>query len=137
MTVALLQLGITEYALFGFVLLGWLVGVAGLAYWVVTDAASRGRRSPWFDGVLAVGFPPYLLAYLFWRGERTTPPTRRELVARDWAGVVIAAFVIGAVFSPPDPLAQVLWATPMMFVGALLVGYRHRDRTGGGEDPTA
>jgi sec-independent protein translocase protein TatC len=137
MTVALLQLGTTEYALFGVVLLGCLSGTAGLAYWAVTDARNRGRPSPWFDGLLAVGFSPYILLYLYWRGERTSPPTRRELVARDWAGVVIGTFVIGAVFSPPDPLTQVLWATPMMLVGGLLVGYRHRGGTGSGNDVTA
>lgn len=132
-----LQLGVTEYALVAVVAIGWLLGVAGLGYWVVTDAASRRRRSPWFDGLLAVGFPPYLLAYLFWRGERARPPTRRELLARDWAAVVVGSFVVGAVFSPPDPVAQVLRVVPLMLVGGVLVLYRHRPGTGGSEGPTA
>jgi hypothetical protein len=132
-----LQLGPTEYALFAVVALGWLLGVVSLGYWVVTDARNRGRPSPWFDGLLAVGFSPYILLYLYWRGERTSPPTRRELVARDWAVVVLCTFVAGALFSPPDPVTQVAWAAPLMLGGAVVVGYRHRTGTGGGDDTAA
>jgi hypothetical protein len=137
MNFALLQFGLAAYGLFVVVALGGFLGAVSLGYWVVTDAASRDRRSPWFDGLLAVGFTPYLLAYLYWRGERTSPPTRRELVARDWAVVVFGTFVAGALFSPPDPVTQVVWAAPILLGGALLVGYRHRAGTGGGDDTTA
>lgn len=132
-----LQLGLTEYALLAVVAVGWFLGVVSLGYWVLTDASNRGRRAPWFDALLAIVFAPYILLYLYWRGERTSPPTSRELVARDWAVVVFGTFVAGALFSPPDPVTQVVWAAPIMLGGALLVGYRHRAGTGGGDDTPA
>jgi sec-independent protein translocase protein TatC len=132
-----LQLGLAQYGLLAVVALGWFLGVVALGYWVVTDASDRGRRAPWFDAFLAVGFAPYILLYLYWRGERTSPPTRRETVARDWAAVVFCTFVAGALFSPPDPATQVVWATPMLLAGGVLVAYRHRARFGGGDAETA
>lgn len=134
MPIGPLQLGLAAYALVAFVALGCLLGVVALGYWVLSDAKSRGRRSPWFDALLTVAFVPYLLLYRYWRGERTSPPTSGELAARDWTAVVFSAVLTGAMFSPPDPAMQLLWAAPVMVGGGLLVGYRHRARTGGGDD---
>jgi hypothetical protein len=132
-----LQLDPVRYALLLLVALGWLLGVVALGYWVLPDASNRGRRAPWFDAFLAVGFAPYLLLYRYWRGERTSPPTRRELVARDSAVVLLGAFLAGAILAPPDPLTGALWTVPAMVVGGLLVGYRHWSGVGGSESSTA
>jgi hypothetical protein len=117
--------------------LGWLLGVAALGYWVVTDATERGRRAPWFDALLAVVFAPYILLYLYWRGERPSPPTRRELVARDSAVALLGAFILGTTLAPPDPVTGALWTVPAMVAGGLVVGYRHWSGVGGGGGSTA
>jgi uncharacterized membrane-anchored protein len=132
-----LQLGLAQYGLLAVVALGWFLGVVALGYWVLTDASDRGRRAPWFDAFLAVGFAPYLLLYLYWRGERTSPPTSRELLARDSAVVLLGAFLAGAILAPPDPLTGALWTVPLMVGGGLVVGYRHWSGASGGGGSTA
>jgi hypothetical protein len=101
-----------------------LSGALSLGYWVRTDAAARGRPSPWLDALLAVALPLWLAVYLWGRGDRASAPSARERLARDWVGVVLVTFVAGSLFSPPDPVSQVLWAAPMLLVGAVVVGYR-------------
>ncbi|GAA0294832.1 twin-arginine translocase subunit TatC [Halarchaeum salinum] len=36
-----------------------------------------------------------------------------------WKHAVIAIFVFGAVFSPPDPFTQIMWAVPLLFLYAV------------------
>jgi Sec-independent protein secretion pathway component TatC len=71
-----------------------------------------------------VALPLWLVVYLWQRGDRTTAPSTRERLARDWVGVVLVTFLVGSLFSPPDPVSQVVWAAPMLLVGAVVVGYR-------------
>jgi len=39
-----------------------------------------------------------------------------------WRYAVVAIFAFGAVFSPPDPFTQVMWAVPLLFLYAFSLG---------------
>ncbi|PSQ50432.1 preprotein translocase subunit TatC [Halobacteriales archaeon SW_12_67_38] len=47
---------------------------------------------------------------------------RYETFREKWKYAVIAAFAFGALFSPPDPFTQVLWAVPIVGLYGLSVG---------------
>jgi sec-independent protein translocase protein TatC len=39
-----------------------------------------------------------------------------------WKYAIVAAFTFGALFSPPDPFTQILWAVPIVFLYVLSLG---------------
>ncbi|WP_049900640.1 twin-arginine translocase subunit TatC [Halococcus agarilyticus] len=47
---------------------------------------------------------------------------RYETFRDKWKYAIVAAFAFGALFSPPDPFTQVLWAVPIVGLYAISVG---------------
>ncbi|WP_049997917.1 twin-arginine translocase subunit TatC [Halococcus sediminicola] len=45
-----------------------------------------------------------------------------ETFREKWKYAIVAAFGFGALFSPPDPFTQVLWAVPIVFLYVLSLG---------------
>src|SRR6056297_1703788 len=77
--------------------------VGSVGFWTYRDARARGSGSPvlWAVGIVfgLVLFPLYLYRR---RPERTTPPTRLDRGLATLASSGVGAFLVGAVFSPPD-----------------------------------
>ncbi|MFC6837107.1 Sec-independent protein translocase TatC [Halomarina ordinaria] len=44
---------------------------------------------------------------------------RYETFREKWRYAVVAIFVFGALFSPPDPFTQIMWAVPLLFLYVL------------------
>ncbi|MFC5971446.1 twin-arginine translocase subunit TatC [Halomarina salina] len=47
---------------------------------------------------------------------------RYETFRDKWRYAVVAIFAFGAVFSPPDPFTQIMWAIPLLFLYAFSLG---------------
>jgi len=92
--------------------LTWLT----LVVWVSLDAVARGADRPvgWALAVAVV--PPALVAYVYYRPERTTAQSDRERLALTVLLALLSAMLVGTVFSPPDVFAQ-----PRNTFGAVLV----------------
>jgi sec-independent protein translocase protein TatC len=45
-----------------------------------------------------------------------------ETFREKWKYAIVAAFAFGALFSPPDPFTQILWAVPIIFLYVLSLG---------------
>jgi len=102
----------------------WAVLIPGLilavGYWVYRDAALRGSTHPVGWAVASVvGFQIVPVIYLFAReriGPRSESPSRFDRTLGAVAVGVVVVFVIGALFTPPDPFSQVAFATPAVLV---------------------
>ncbi|QPV62172.1 hypothetical protein I7X12_15695 [Halosimplex litoreum] len=92
--------------------LTWVTLVA----WVYLDAVARDGDHPVRSAVTVAVFPPALVAYVVSRPERTTPQADRERLALTVLLALLAAMMVGTVFSPPDVFAQ-----PRNTFGSLLV----------------
>lgn len=49
-------------------------------------------------------------------GLSYTGIVRYELFREKWRHAVVAIFVFGAIFSPPDPFTQIMWAAPLLLL---------------------
>ncbi|KTG07977.1 hypothetical protein AUR64_01730 [Haloprofundus marisrubri] len=111
------------------------------AYALYSDSVARGRSSPETQAALAFFAPlfgPFALVYLLrlWRiPDRNPSPSKRELVAAAVPLGVLAAFLVGAFVSPPDPITQILYAVPTMLVTIPLAYLVVSKRTEGGSRP--
>jgi sec-independent protein translocase protein TatC len=94
--------------------------VLGFGFWVYRDAARRGSSHPFGWAVASVaGFHVMVLLYPFlrkWIGPQTEPSTRIERAMLAAISGILLAFVIGALVSPPDPFAQIVFASGAVFV---------------------
>ncbi|ELZ47593.1 hypothetical protein C463_02476 [Halorubrum californiense DSM 19288] len=110
-----------------------------IGMWVNFDAYARGSDRPGFWGVLAPVSGVVLCYYLLWwrRGRpRRYPPSRWERATAAVAVAGLGGFVAGAVFSPPDPISQLIF-WPVAFACCLPVAYwLVRRRFGAGEGAT-
>lgn len=95
-----------------FPLLTWVTLVA----WVYQDARARDGDRPIRSTATVAVFPPALVAYVYYRDERTRPPSDRERLTLTALLALLSAMLVGTVFSPPDVFAQ-----PRNTFGALLV----------------
>lgn len=111
---------------------GAVSGALALGSWITRDARARGSDAPRWWAAFAVLSGIGLAAYLATVGRRarSTPATVGERLARNWAAVVVVAFVVGATLPPPDPVSQVLWVAPMLVGGAPIAVWLAR-RPGG------
>jgi fluoride ion exporter CrcB/FEX len=109
-------------AILGVAVTGTLFGLFG--YWVYRDASAHGYRFP-IVLVPVVLFAPFgLLLYLYrrrgWERERSKTAWDRRVETVIVA--VLAAFVIGALVTPPDPFSQIR-ALPVFTLAALPLSY--------------
>ena len=127
------------FALTGVVFAGNLVA---LGYWAREEATARDGSMVWTFVVLSTG---YGLVYYVWvryvRGDwesRTEPADRREQLVTAYSLALFLAFVVGALVTPPDPVAQV-HALPPLFAGSFVVAYLFvtRRSVGGGDGEAA
>ncbi|QLH84255.1 hypothetical protein [Halosimplex pelagicum] len=86
-----------------------------LVVWVYLDAVARGSDHPVRSTATVAVFPLALVAYVYYRPERTSPQSDRERLALTVLLALLAAMMAGTVFSPPDVFAQ-----PRNTFGALL-----------------
>ena len=93
-----------------------LVGWATLVAWVYQDALARAVDHPGLSALGVAVFPPALVAYVRYRGERTAEQSDRERLTLAVLLAILAAMIVGTVFSPPDVFAQ-----PRNTFGALLL----------------
>lgn len=104
-----------------------LVGnLVALGYWARAEAQARDGSVLWTFVTLATGCG---LVYYVWvryvRNDweaRTEPADRRERLGTAYSLALLLSFVVGALLTPPDPVAQVL-ALPPLFVGSYVVAY--------------
>ncbi|ELZ25728.1 hypothetical protein C475_09724 [Halosimplex carlsbadense 2-9-1] len=89
---------------------------ATLVAWVYLDALARDGDHPVRSTAAVAVFPPALVAYVAYRPERTTSQSDRERLALTVLLALLAAMMVGTVFSPPDVFAQ-----PRNTFGAALV----------------
>jgi len=87
-----------------------------LVVWVYLDAVARDGDHPVRSTVTVAVLPPALVAYVVARPERTTPQSDGERLALTVLLALLAAMMVGTVFSPPDVFAQ-----PRNTFGAALV----------------
>jgi hypothetical protein len=116
------------------------VALVGAAVWVYEDARDRGRRSPLLLAVATVALPFFLPGYLLWLalgrlGARSSPPDRRERTAGTLGFGTLLAYLVGALFGPPDPVTQSVYALAAL-VPALAVAYVLTGRVGPAHDGT-
>ncbi len=60
---------------------------------------------------------PLLMSGLAYSGA-----VRYETFRDKWRYAVVAIFTFGALFSPPDPFTQIMWAVPLLFLYVLSLG---------------
>ncbi|SNZ17221.1 hypothetical protein SAMN06269185_2933 [Natronoarchaeum philippinense] len=102
----------------------WIVLILGLilavGYWVYRDAALRGSTYPFGWAIASVvGFQIIPVIYLLLReriGPRSEPPSRFDRTLNATVVGIVVVFIIGALVTPPDPFAQVAFATPAVLV---------------------
>lgn len=91
----------------GVAALVWATTVGSIGLWTYRDARARESGSPvlWAVGLVfaLVLFPLY---FYLRRPERNTPPARLDRGLATLASSGVSAFLVGAVFSPPDPITQ-------------------------------
>lgn len=87
-----------------------------LGTWIYLDAVARGSAHPLRWAVEVTLVPPLVLAYVYYRGERSGPQSDRERLALTVLLALLMALMVGTVFSPPDVFAQ-----PRNTFGGLLV----------------
>jgi hypothetical protein len=107
-----LQSAATYAAAAAFPLLTWVALVA----WVYLDARARGGDHPIRSTATVAVFPLALVAYVYYRPDRTAAQSDRERVALTVLLALLSAMMAGTVFSPSDVFAQ-----PRNTFGALLV----------------
>lgn len=97
-----------------------------VAYWARSEARAKGSST--LDAFLYMQLAVGVVHYWYVRfargdpGPRDAPPSRRERLAGTYAMAVVAAFLVGAVVSPPDPFTQVLCFLPL-FAGSFAVAW--------------
>ncbi|WP_436923720.1 hypothetical protein [Halosimplex amylolyticum] len=92
--------------------LTWVTLVA----WVYQDALARESDHPVGSAVSVAVFPPLLVGYVYYRGDRARPQSDRERLTLTVLLALLSAMMAGTVFAPPDVFAQ-----PRNTFGALLV----------------
>jgi len=92
--------------------LTWIALVA----WVYVDALARDSDHPVRSTATVAVVPPALVAYVYYRPDRTAPQSDPERVALTVLLALLSAMLVGTVFSPPDVFAQ-----PRNTFGAVLV----------------
>lgn len=95
--------------------------------WVSRDAEARGSSIPNLWGLASVLGPglvlyPGVLLVSGKFGERRSPPEATDRAAGTWTVAGVAAVLVGAVLSPPDPIA-VAFGGLATFAVALPVAY--------------
>ncbi|MDS0261094.1 hypothetical protein NDI56_16975 [Haloarcula sp. S1CR25-12] len=125
------------FALTVLILLGNLVA---LGYWARAEATAQDGSTFRTFLMLASG---YGLVYYLWvryvRNDwaaRTRSADRRERLVTAYSASVLLAFVVGALVTPPDPVAQVL-SFPVLFAGSFVLSSLlvMRDSLDGSSDP--
>jgi hypothetical protein len=107
------ELGFLLFGVFAVFFLG--TGVL-LGYWTYLDARARDSDSAIMLGI-AVGVVGWLVfPYLYFRGERVHPKTRRERIVATVVVANVVAVLIGTMVGPPDPFSG-----PLYVLGALVV----------------
>ncbi|WP_415382804.1 hypothetical protein [Halosimplex sp. TS25] len=91
---------------------------ATLVVWVYQDARARGSDHPAGSAVAVAVFPPLLVAYVYYRSDRSQPQSDRERLTLTALLALLSAMLAGSVFAPPDVFAQ-----PRNTFGALLVTF--------------
>lgn len=107
----------------------------GIAYWVYRDATRRGSEhaTAWGVGMVLLG-PASLLGLAYYLYARRhlegphPPPTRFDRLVRNVAVASLLTFLVGAAFSPPDPLTQAsIAAVALPVLAGVAVLYTYRD----------
>jgi len=122
----------------GVAALVWATTVGSIGLWTYRDARARESGSPvlWEVGLVfaLVLFPLY---FYLRRPERNTPPARLDRGLATLASSGVSAFLVGAVFSPPDPITQASYLTvcyavllPLAFLLVYRGGSRRFDQSG-------
>jgi hypothetical protein len=108
---------------FGWVWIATSFGsVFALVYAVSADAQARGvGGSLWFVSASLLLLP----AIWYWMrrdayGSREYGPTARERQARAVALGIGGGYFLGAMFAPPDPITQIVYAAPLGIVGTVV-----------------
>jgi hypothetical protein len=87
-----------------------------LVVWVYLDAVARDGDHPVRSTATVAIFPPALVVYVVSRPERTAPQSDGERLALTVLLALLAAMMVGTIFSEPDVFAQ-----PRNTFGSLLV----------------
>lgn len=108
----------------------WASVFLAVGLWVFRDARDRGTRRAAGLALASVVVPFVLPYYLYRRsrsaGEsRSDPPAPVDRGLATWGAAGLAAIAVGAVFAPPDPFSQAIYAlgslVPVLPVAYLLV----------------
>jgi sec-independent protein translocase protein TatC len=126
------------YGLLGLASLGLLVGGIAYAYllffplmldFLASNATSAGFEPNYsivmwaqFIFLLSVSFGLAAQLPLVMSGLAYTEVVPYETFRDKWRYAVLGIFGFGALFSPPDPFTQVMWAVPLLFLYGVSLG---------------
>jgi Tat protein translocase TatC len=133
-----LEVSVGGYVALALVSLGLLVGGIAYAYFLffplmldflASNATSAGFEPTYsivmwaqFIFLLSVSFGLAAQLPLVMSGLSYTDVVPYETFRDKWRYAVIGIFAFGALFSPPDPFTQIMWAVPLLFLYGLSLG---------------
>nr|WP_233265104.1 twin-arginine translocase subunit TatC [Halomarina oriensis] len=127
----LVGMGLVAAVLFALgILYGYYVFFPVMFEFLASNAAQAGFSpdygiTEWIQFVLFLTFSFGLAAQLplAMAALAYAEIVRYETFRDKWRYAVVAIFAFGAVFSPPDPFTQVMWAVPLLFLYGLSLGF--------------